>query len=146
MRLALLTGWLIALLSAQWAVACECKDWSVAQLYQVSRAVFTARVVSVQAAPIQHADQTVPGKHVTLRVISTLKGSKVAGSTEVRDTYDDDGLCGVPVKVGDEVLVYSFADSPRAFGRCNTRYRAEMAADVAKLKGITDAGSKAKGP
>jgi hypothetical protein len=146
MRLASVIVWLIALSSARSAVACSCVQVSAAEYFRRSPDVFTAQVVSVQAAVIPLDSETRPGKHITLRVVATLKGGKTVGQTEVRDTYDDTGLCGVPAKVGDEVLVYASPSFPREFGRCKTRLGDKMAADLEELKGICVAKPSSKGP
>ena len=116
------------------ALACSCVRYSVAERLAKVEGAYTVKVVGTRRTSIVFADSTYPGTELTLKVVYPYKGSLTIGATFKANDLDDGGMCGIPVEIGTEVLIYRFAGALSDYGACNTRRGDRMAADLDELR------------
>jgi hypothetical protein len=124
---------LVASVPTAWA--CKCAQRDMKDVYNESRAIFTAEVIQTAPGTVRGYGFEGPGYRIYLRVIRTFKGPLRPGDKDVFATFIPGGSCGIPVVAGQQFLVYVYseAESQNFLGRCNSSTGDQMIADITKL-------------
>jgi hypothetical protein len=115
------------------AYACKCAQVSLETRVHDGDSIFTAEVIGTSPGTVTGYGFEGPGTWIYIRVLRSFKGQYRPGDKDVYATFKTGGSCGVPVVVGQQLLVYGYRGS-WFLGMCNSSSGDQMTADVEKIE------------
>jgi hypothetical protein len=117
------------------AFACRCIDTTVEERYQTCASIFIADVVAASPARVTVDGMTGAGRRVYIRVVESFKGSLHAGDMDVYVAFDAGSACGIPIALGQRLIVYEYGRS-RFVGSCNSARGAQMVSEAREIRDL----------
>ena len=126
---------LLVVLAPPATLACQCVDTTIEARYDICASIYIAEVVAVSPARVSVGGLTGQGRRVYLRVVESFKGPVQSGDLDVSVTFDAGSACGIPIAVGERLIIYGYGRSGFV-GSCNSAKGDQMTSEVMELRDL----------